>query len=152
VNIFHTNVKIWRKMKIWSTKGMRKRDIDPNIALAKNLKKKFTTTFADLRTIDRKPEVFLKNIQYLIKHCNATQENVAKKANVPSTWLRQLTRRGLGQLRDKNTARLDRLRRFFPTGFRGRTMVGDSSRGHRWLWKPQKGTKPDPSEQALDRN
>jgi hypothetical protein len=107
---------------------MRKRNLDPEIVEAKahevrrrptgkkEVEGAATSSFADLRTneeIERKSDVFLANVRFIIGLRGMKQATVAKEARIPAEWLRQLTRRGLKQKRGGSEEYLERLRRFF---------------------------------------
>lgn len=63
--------------------------------------------------IERNSQVFLKNLRYLTEQSRQTKASIAQVAVVSHEWLRQLTQRGLSQIRQKNREPLERLRRFF---------------------------------------
>ena len=94
----------------------KKENIDPKDAQLQNVEKGFNLSFDDLPTrtgVVQDPHIFRKNIQFLIAHCGKTKAVIAKEARVPPEWLRQLSRRGLRQIRENSRSLLDRLRRSF---------------------------------------
>lgn len=95
---------------------MRKRNVDPEVADAINVGRTTDMSFAELRTEEvgeRKSDVFRKNIRFLIKQRGMKKAGIAKALGVSEEWLRQVSRRGLSQVRKGSRTSLDRLRRFF---------------------------------------
>ena len=95
---------------------MAKENLVPETAQALNIERGFDISSAELRTdvaIEKKPEVFKKNILFLIKQRGMKKASIAEEADVPPEWLRQLTSRGLSQIRRGSKDYLERLRRFF---------------------------------------
>lgn len=100
---------------------MRKQNFDPEVAHAENVRKSGGRANGrptdqrrdEPKEIVRDGKVFQRNLKFLLDHAGSTQAEVAKRANVSHDWLRQLTKRGLTQVREKNREALDQLRRFF---------------------------------------
>ncbi len=100
---------------------MREQNFDPQVAHAQNVGRtggRSEGRPVDLRSdepeeIVRDGQVFQRNLKFLLRHSGSTQAELAKRANVSHDWLRQLTKRGLTQIREKNREPLERLRRVF---------------------------------------
>lgn len=100
---------------------MRKHNVDPEISQGMNLEKSLGKSDGRMSNMEsgeseeivRDGQVFRRNVRFLLDHSGTTQAELAKRANISHDWLRQLTRRGLTQIRQKNREPLERLRRWF---------------------------------------
>ena len=101
---------------------MRKINLDPEIANGMKVERaggRHVPTHSESRSnetgvsIERDAEVFRQNLSFLLDHVGGTQAAVAERAKVSHDWLRQLSKRGLTQIREKNREPLDRLRQLF---------------------------------------
>lgn len=95
---------------------MRKQNLDPEVAHAINVERRTDMSFAELRTeevVERKSDVFRRNIRFLIKQRGMKKAGIAKALGLSEEWLRQVSRRGLSQVRKGSRTSLDRLRGIF---------------------------------------
>ena len=69
---------------------MRKQNLDPEVAHAINVERRTDMSFAELRTeevVERKSDVFRKNIRFLIKQRGMKKAGIAKALGLSEEWL-----------------------------------------------------------------